>query len=51
MKYAHNVRNARIVAGAILNGSDPSQILQRGSELLFPSTPWEMRAGDANKWY
>ena len=35
---------------AILNGSEPSQILQRGSELLFPSTDWEKRTGAANKW-
>eukprot|EP01048_Picozoa_sp_COSAG05_P010545 COSAG05_NODE_934_length_6536_cov_9.161100_6_plen_692_part_00 len=35
---------------AVLSGSDPSQILQRGSELLFPSTPWEKRTGEANKW-
>jgi hypothetical protein len=37
-------------AGAILNGSDPSQILQRGSELLFPITTWEKRTGAANQW-
>ena len=24
-----------------MNGSDPSQILQRGSELIFPMTAWE----------
>ena len=37
-------------AGAILNGSDPSQILQRGSELLFPITAWEKRTGAGNQW-
>ena len=25
----------------ILDQDDPSRILQRGSELLFPETPWE----------
>ena len=27
---------------AILDGEDPSKILQRGTELLFPETPWEL---------
>jgi hypothetical protein len=35
---------------AILNGSDPSEILQRGSELLFPATPWEKRVGASHSW-
>ena len=35
---------------AVLNGSDPAQILQRGSELLFPTTPWETRTGPERQW-
>eukprot|EP01050_Picozoa_sp_SAG11_P009079 SAG11_NODE_833_length_6943_cov_4.544126_2_plen_326_part_00 len=35
---------------AILRGSEPTEILQRGSELLFPETDWEKRTGAANKW-
>ena len=35
---------------AILNGSEPSQILQRGSELLFPTTSWETRTSADSKW-
>ena len=38
------------IGWAILNGSDPSQILQRGSELLFPTTPWEQRVGASHQW-
>ena len=29
------------IGWAILNGTDPAQIIQRGSELLFPTTDWE----------